>query len=81
MSDMGDRIRQARRAAGLTQADLAGATAVTQPTVNRWESGEFEPNRDTMEAIGRITGAAPAWLAFGDRSEDASTKGPGVGRD
>jgi transcriptional regulator with XRE-family HTH domain len=47
MSDsLGAKIRRARRAAGLTQVQLAQALGVADPvTVSRWERGESVPHR------------------------------------
>lgn len=36
---------------GLPQAAFAEIAGTTQPTVSRWENGEFEPNRDELERI------------------------------
>lgn len=38
---------------------------VSQPTVNRWESGDSEPARAQIEALARALGVTPEWLAFG----------------
>lgn len=35
----------------LTQAAFAEVAGVTQPTVSRWENGEWEPNLDELENI------------------------------
>jgi prephenate dehydratase len=59
------RIRQARQRAGLTQAALANAVGVAQPTVNGWESGQFEPSRARIERLAEATGTTPEWLEFG----------------
>ncbi len=61
----GTRIRQLRRAAGLSQAELARAVAVSQPTVNGWETGKAEPGRKRLPAIADVLGTTPEWLAFG----------------
>lgn len=37
----------------LSQAAFAEVAGVKQPTVSRWERGEFEPNRDDLERIRR----------------------------
>lgn len=58
-------MKSARRKAGLTQADLATALDVSQPTVNRWEGGDSEPARAQIEALARILAVTPEWLAFG----------------
>jgi predicted transcriptional regulator len=39
----------------VTQAEMAGIAEVTQATVSRWESGEFEPS---LGELGRIRAAA-----------------------
>jgi DNA-binding transcriptional regulator YiaG len=36
---------------GLSQTAFAEIAGVKQPTVSRWEAGEFEPNRDELERI------------------------------
>jgi DNA-binding transcriptional regulator YiaG len=35
----------------MTQAAFAEVAGVRQPTVSRWEGGEFEPNRNELERI------------------------------
>lgn len=40
---MGEKLKAARRAAGMTQAQLAEAIGVNQMHVSRWESGKVEP--------------------------------------
>ena len=62
---IGKRLKAARRAAGLTQTDLAAAIGVSQPTVANWEKGGHEPNRANLERVARATGASRGWLAFG----------------
>ena len=66
---LADRIKQVRHTAGLTQAELAEALGVSQPTVNRWETGETEPARTTLEQLAEVTGTTPEWLAFGRPAE------------
>jgi prephenate dehydratase len=65
--DIAERLRTARRTAALTQADLARALHVSQPTINRWEAGEAEPSRVQIEGLARRLDIDPAWLAFGQR--------------
>lgn len=36
---------------GLSQAAFAELAGVSQATVSRWETGEFEPNRDDLQRI------------------------------
>jgi DNA-binding transcriptional regulator YiaG len=49
------------RVFGMSQAAFAKVAGVSQATVSRWESGEFEPNRDELERIRRaaLNGCKP----------------------
>lgn len=55
----GARIRAARRAAGLTQAQLAAALKVSQQNVSAWEKGLRGPRDDRRLQLARILGIAP----------------------
>lgn len=45
--DLGDRIRTAREAAGLSQAQLAERIGTTQRTIGNWERGTATPRSKT----------------------------------
>lgn len=47
----GHLIREARRRAGLTQAELAERIATAQPNVARWESADMSPSVDMLTRI------------------------------
>jgi DNA-binding XRE family transcriptional regulator len=51
MKDLGERIRTARVAAGMTQAELAAAAGIGRVTEVRIEAGEQSPRYDTLVAI------------------------------
>ncbi len=53
---LGQRIRQARKAAGLTQEALARASHVGRVTLVRLESGEQTPRFKTLDAIAKALG-------------------------
>jgi transcriptional regulator with XRE-family HTH domain len=55
-SDLGVVIRDARRRAGLSQAELAAALGTTQSVISRWERGHDTPRADTLVAILRACG-------------------------
>jgi transcriptional regulator with XRE-family HTH domain len=48
-----DLIREARRRAGLTQAELAQRLGTTQSAVARWERGRAHPPLETLARIAR----------------------------
>jgi uncharacterized protein len=54
--DIGAVVRDARRSAGLSQAELAAAVGTTQSAVSRWERGHDVPRADTLVAILRACG-------------------------
>ena len=58
--DAGRAIRDARRRAGLTQADLARRSGTSQAALSAYETGRKDPSVATLS---RILGAAGARLA------------------
>ena len=65
---IGERVRSARKAAGLSQADLARRIGVSQPAIATWESGVHDPRRVVMEKLADALSISPEWLAAGARS-------------
>ena len=51
---LGVRIKTMRQSRSMTQTDLAHALQVSRSAVGMWESGEREPNLDTIEALADI---------------------------
>lgn len=49
-------IRQVRESVGVTQAELARRLGVTQPAVNRWESGRRRASVATLQRIAEALG-------------------------
>jgi len=52
-------LAEARRKAGLTQADVATRMGTSQAAVARIESGQGAPKRSTIERYARAVGARP----------------------
>ncbi len=73
---IGDRIRHARKEAGLNQADLATRVGVSQPAVANWESGVHDPRRLMLAKIADALTVSRDWLAGGDRSPAETDKQP-----
>ncbi len=53
MQSLGKRIRAVRKAAGITQSELATAAGIGRVTEVRIENGEQSPRYETLEAIAR----------------------------
>ena len=49
----GDLLREARRRAGLSQAELARRAGKPTSTIGRWERGEVLPSLETLRAVVR----------------------------
>lgn len=64
MSLLKDRMKQARKHAGLTQKDLAAAVGVSQPVISQLESGENLQSVHLLK-IAHACRVNPAWLAEG----------------
>ena len=59
----GDRIKQARKAAGLTQTELANKIGVKFSTIHKYESGMIvNLKRDTIAALAEALDVKPSWL-------------------
>jgi transcriptional regulator with XRE-family HTH domain len=52
----GDLIREARRRAGFTQAELAKKASTAQPAIARWESGRTAISLDDVRRLVRLCG-------------------------
>lgn len=66
MSILSEQLASARRAAGLTQAQLAQKAALRRGTIQRIEAGAVDPKVDTLLAISRVLGLepllVPSWM-------------------
>lgn len=65
MSEIADRIRQVRRALGLTQEALARRAGIPKRTLVGYENSEREPGAAALAAIAK-TGVNMTWLLTGE---------------
>lgn len=49
--NLGERLKQARKAAGLTQRQLAEKIGVSNTSVSNWEKGISSPDPDTIQHL------------------------------
>jgi transcriptional regulator with XRE-family HTH domain len=61
--DIAADLRDARRRAGLTQAQLASRTGTSQATISAYESGRKEPSVGTLDRLLSATGSRLAVVA------------------
>lgn len=67
---MAERVKAARKAAGLTQAKLAQLIGKDAMTISRIERGETsDPDTSTIEGIAMATGKSVEWLRGVERPE------------
>lgn len=73
VATLGDRIKEARTAAGLTQLELASAIGVDPQTVSRIERNQTgEPSAVTITAIAVALKVSERWLVRGLDAPDTS---------
>jgi putative transcriptional regulator len=68
---IGTRIRDARRAAGLSQAALAARIGTSRRHMIRLEHGEHRPGRVMLARIAEATGREPEQIDPDAKEEDA----------
>lgn len=73
---IGERIRQARKDRGYTQAELAAAVGITRGACGQWERGYTTPSVDHLVRIAVTLTIRFEWLATGrgDREYDPSVR-------
>lgn len=60
--ETGERIAAARKAAGVTQLQLAERIGKTKSAIANYESGFREPDGETIDAIAKVLGVTPQSL-------------------
>src|ERR687884_1424694 len=66
---LGERLRQLRVAAGMTQTDLAG-DRFSKEYVSQIERGKTRPTRDTIEWLAQKLGVDPGYLERGVSADE-----------
>lgn len=62
MTVYGDRIKAARKTMGWTQKELADHAGTTQQTIQRYESGQSEPQSTNIMALSQALGVTVSYL-------------------
>ena len=68
-SDVGYRLREARKAAGLTLRELAERAGIANyQTIDNIERARQRASVDQIESLARALGVSASWLAFGENN-------------
>ncbi len=60
--ELGARIRDVRKNAGMTQKDLSALLAVSHHAVWCWEAGKMQPTPEHLTDLARTLGVSTDWL-------------------
>lgn len=71
---LGIRIREHRKARGMTMVEVAQAIGVSQPAISQWESGIAPPGRESLVELGKLW-HVPVGVLMGDPDLKAGKKG------
>lgn len=71
-----ERVREARTAAGMSQAHLAGLLDMEKLQIGRWEKGDAFPRPAALEKLAAVTGKPVAWFFQEDDRELVGHTGP-----
>jgi transcriptional regulator with XRE-family HTH domain len=78
--EVGSRLREARKRAGLTQTQLAEAADLALETVSRVERGVQSPTVDNLQTMARVLGTSLATLVGEGGEAPIEQLPPEVGR-
>lgn len=72
---LGERIRAARQAAGLSQEKLAERLGLTRQAVTKWESGQSAPSTENLLRLAEVLGV-PVTALLGEEASGPPLAGP-----
>ena len=67
-----NRIKEARKRAGIKQTDLCTRLGVSQGALSGWENGRYDPGASVWLRLSQILGVSLEYLMGGDCREDAA---------
>lgn len=71
---IGERIKQLRAVAGLTQTELAEKVGLTYVQVGRYETGKSKPSSEVLQKLAVALETSTDFLMNGDQSEAISAQ-------
>ena len=73
--DIGSKIKAARKAAHIGQAELGEAIGIGKSSISEWESGKRSPDIDKVKDIAKVLNVTPTYL-MGWKEEDVPDQRP-----
>ena len=64
--EFGERMRAARKKAGMNQSELAKFLHVSQNAISKWENGHTMPNAHHIYLMTKALGVSAGWLIAGE---------------
>jgi transcriptional regulator with XRE-family HTH domain len=64
--EFGERLREARKKAGMNQSALAKAALVSQNSISKWENGHKMPNVYSAYLLAKALNVSAGWLVAGE---------------
>jgi transcriptional regulator with XRE-family HTH domain len=77
MGDISDRIKQAREATGMSQAEMGRRLGITRSGVSQWENERTAPTTRNISAIAILLDVPFEWLTTGREGigDDSAVRG------
>lgn len=69
MDKISERLKSARKRAGLTQRELGEAVGISAQAIAQWEQGQTAPSNSNALKVAQATGVSAQWLLFGPLQE------------
>ena len=80
MSSFGERLLECRKAAGLTQEELAALCGTHKQNISRYETSKREPQLDTAAIIATVLGVSLEYLYYGKEKDEPFPQVTMIGR-
>lgn len=65
-----NRIKQAMKEKGMTQAELSKESGVSKSTLSEWLNDKYEPKQNNIYILSQTLGVSPTWLMGLDVEKD-----------
>lgn len=62
---IGERIKQERKKAGITQKELSEMTHIAEITIRQYEAGKYKPKQEYLKTLANVLEVSPDYLAYG----------------